>query len=98
MLLCSWAVILGRFLRPALTPTYVTIISRPDAFNFLLFFYSRGGEDYPQGSFFSLETLEAEIKSDEVIGVVDIPGQVLAEGIEVTYAGDPIPGWMQVRV
>jgi 2',3'-cyclic-nucleotide 2'-phosphodiesterase (5'-nucleotidase family) len=55
----------------------------------------RGNEDYPPGSFFSLETLEAEIKSDEVIGVVPIPGTVLAEGIEATHAGDPIPGWMQ---
>ena len=55
----------------------------------------RGSEDYPAGAFFSLETLEAEIKSDGVIGVVDIPGQVLAEGIEATHAGDPIPGWMQ---
>jgi len=27
--------------------------------------------------------------------VVPIPGSVLAEGIEVTHAGDPIPGWMQ---
>mmetsp|Transcript_29069 Transcript_29069/g.64483 ORF Transcript_29069/g.64483 Transcript_29069/m.64483 type:complete len:745 (+) Transcript_29069:159-2393(+) len=55
----------------------------------------RGGEDYMEGSFFSLEMLEAEIKSDEVIGVVEIPGTVLSAGIEVTHAGDPIPGWMQ---
>ena len=55
----------------------------------------RGGEDYPPGSFFSLETLEAEIKADEVIGVVPIPGSVLAAGIESTHAGEPIPGWMQ---
>ena len=55
----------------------------------------RGGEDYPPGSFFSLETLEAEIKADEIIGVVPIPGSVLAAGIESTHAGDPIPGWMQ---
>lgn len=55
----------------------------------------RGGEDYPEGSFFSLEMLEAEIKSDEVIGVVQIPGSVLAAGIESTHQGDPKPGWMQ---
>lgn len=55
----------------------------------------RGGEDYPDGSFFSLEMLEAEIKSDEVIGVVSIPGSVLAAGIECTHQGDPKPGWMQ---
>ncbi len=55
----------------------------------------RGGEDYADGSFFSLEMLEAEIKSDEVIGVVPIPGSVLAAGIESTHQGDPKPGWMQ---
>lgn len=58
-------------------------------------FVVHSGEDYPSDSFFSLETLEAEIKADEVIGVVPIPGHVLAEGIVVTHAGDPIPGWMQ---
>lgn len=55
----------------------------------------RGGEEYPEGSFFSLEMLEAEIKSDEVIGVVPIPGSVLAAGIESTHQGEPKPGWMQ---
>jgi len=55
----------------------------------------RGNEDYPHGSFFSLETLEAEIKADEIMGIVPIPGSVLAAGIEATHAGDPIPGWMQ---
>ena len=56
---------------------------------------SNSGEEYSPDSFFSLETLEAEIKADEVIGVVPIPGDVLAEGIAVTHAGEPIPGWMQ---
>jgi 2',3'-cyclic-nucleotide 2'-phosphodiesterase (5'-nucleotidase family) len=51
--------------------------------------------EYPRGSFFSLEALEAEIKADEVIAVVKIPGSVLAQGIEATHAGEPIPGWMQ---
>lgn len=55
----------------------------------------RGGEDYPEGSFFSMEALEAEIKSDEVIAVVPMPGWLLAEGIQATHMGDPIPGWMQ---
>lgn len=55
----------------------------------------RGGQEYPLGSFFSLEALEAEIKSDEVVGVVSIPGRILAAGIEATHNGDPIPGWMQ---
>jgi 2',3'-cyclic-nucleotide 2'-phosphodiesterase (5'-nucleotidase family) len=31
----------------------------------------RGGQDYEKGSFFSLEALEAEVKADEVIGVVE---------------------------
>ena len=55
----------------------------------------RGGEASEKGSFFSLEMLEAEIKSDEVVGIVEMPGSVLAEGIAATHAGDPIPGWMQ---
>lgn len=56
----------------------------------------RGGEDYEDGSFFSLEMLEAEIKSDEVIGIVEVPGEVLAKGIEYTHVeGVPRPGWFQ---
>jgi len=56
----------------------------------------RGGEDYEPGSFFSLEMLEAEIKSDEVVGVVECPGDVLARGIEATHVeGTPRPGWFQ---
>lgn len=55
----------------------------------------RGNADYPEGSFFSLEALEAEVKADEVIATVPMPGWLLAEGVEATHAGDPIPGWMQ---
>ena len=55
----------------------------------------RGNADYPLGSFFSLEALEAEIKSDEIVAVVPMPGWLLAEGIAATHAGEPIPGWMQ---
>lgn len=55
----------------------------------------RGNADYAEGSFFSLEALEAEIKSDEVIAVVPMPGWLLAEGIQYTHAGEPIPGWIQ---
>lgn len=58
----------------------------------------RGGTDYPEGSFFSLEALEAEIKSDETIAVVPMPGRVLSEGVKATHAGDPIPGWMHYDV
>lgn len=52
-------------------------------------------EEYPQGSFLSLEMLEQEVKSDEVVGVVQMPGWLLAEGIQATHAGDPISGWIQ---
>ena len=52
-------------------------------------------DEYPKGSFFSLETLESEIKADEVVAVVKMPGWLLAAGIEATHAGDPIPGWFQ---
>jgi len=55
----------------------------------------RGGKDYPPGSFFSLEALEAEIKPDETLGVVPMPGWLIDEGVSATHAGDPIPGWMQ---
>ena len=55
----------------------------------------RGNTDYPDDSFFSLEALEAEIKSDEVIATVEMPGWLLAEGVEATHSGEPIPGWMQ---
>jgi 2',3'-cyclic-nucleotide 2'-phosphodiesterase (5'-nucleotidase family) len=58
----------------------------------------RGNADYPIGSYFSLEALEAEIKSDETVGVISMPGWLLAEGIEATHCGDPIPGWFQYDV
>lgn len=56
---------------------------------------NRGNMDYPQGSFFSLEALMQEIKSDEVVGIVTMPGWLLADGIQATHSGDPKPGWMQ---
>lgn len=55
----------------------------------------RGGTEYPPGSFFSLEALEAEIKGDEVLAVLPMPGWLLAEGVASTHSGDPIPGWIQ---
>jgi len=55
----------------------------------------RGGTEYPPGSFFSLEALEAEIKPDETVGIVKMPGWLLSEGITATHSGDPIPGWVQ---
>lgn len=55
----------------------------------------RGNADYPEGSFFSMEALEAEVKSNEVVGVVPMPGWLLSAGVQATHSGDPIPGWMQ---
>ena len=55
----------------------------------------RGNAEYEAGSFFSLEMLEAEIKADEVVAVVPMPGWLLAQGIQATHAGEPISGWMQ---
>lgn len=55
----------------------------------------RGGTDYPKGSFFSLEALEAEIKPDESVAVVQMAGWLLAKGVAETHAGDPVPGWLQ---
>ena len=58
----------------------------------------RGNASYKEGSFFSLEMLESEIKDNEVIAVVDMPGWLLADGIQATHVGDPKPGWMQYDV
>ena len=55
----------------------------------------RGNADYKEGSFFSLEMLESEIKDNEVIGIINMPGWLLAEGVQATHTGDPKPGWMQ---
>jgi len=49
-------------------------------------------------SLFSLLPLlltEAEIKEDENIAVVPMPGWLLAKGVQETHAGDPISGWLQ---
>jgi len=42
-----------------------------------------------------LETLEAEVKPEEVVGIVEMPGWLLSEGVRATHRGDPIPGWFQ---
>jgi 2',3'-cyclic-nucleotide 2'-phosphodiesterase (5'-nucleotidase family) len=55
----------------------------------------RGGSEYPPGSFFSLEALEAEVKPDETLGIVPMPGWLLDAGVSATHDGDPIPGWFQ---
>ena len=55
----------------------------------------RASRDYGDDAFFSLETLESEVKSDEAVGLVKIPGWLLKDGIDATHAGGPIPGWFQ---
>eukprot|EP00961_Rhodomonas_salina_P100644 1353817-Rhodomonas_salina.1 len=55
----------------------------------------RGGTDYAADAFFSLEALESEVKAEEEVGIVLIPGSVIEEGIRATHRGDPIPGWFQ---
>lgn len=55
----------------------------------------RAGTDYPLGSFFSLEALESEIKPEEVVAVVPMPGWLLSKGIQATQLGEPSPGWFQ---
>lgn len=55
----------------------------------------RGNADYPQNSFFSLEMLESEIKDNEVVAVVEMPGWLLVKGVQATHDGEPKPGWFQ---
>ena len=42
-----------------------------------------------EGGFFSLEALEAEVKADETVGVVEMPGWLLSEGVRATHRGEP---------
>lgn len=58
----------------------------------------RGNADYKRGSYFSLEMLESEIKGNEVIAVVEMPGWLLLEGVQATHCGEPKPGWMQYDI
>ena len=58
----------------------------------------RGNADYEPGSFFSMEALEAEIKDDETVAVVEMPGWLINKAIVETHSGDPIPGWMQYDI
>ena len=49
-----------------------------------------GGTNFPMISLFCLEALEAEIKSNKVLGVLLILGWLLAKGILETNSGDPV--------
>lgn len=55
----------------------------------------RGNREYELGSFFSLEALEAEVKPEETVAVVPMPGWLLERGVQETHGGDPISGWLQ---
>lgn len=55
----------------------------------------RAGTEYARGCYFSLEALEAEVKSDEALGVVPMPGWLIDAAVSETHAGEPIPGWLQ---
>jgi 2',3'-cyclic-nucleotide 2'-phosphodiesterase (5'-nucleotidase family) len=58
----------------------------------------RGNAEYECDSFFSMEALEAEVKADEVVAVVDMPGWLLGKSIAETHNGDPVPGWFQYDI
>mmetsp|Transcript_11877 Transcript_11877/g.16094 ORF Transcript_11877/g.16094 Transcript_11877/m.16094 type:complete len:273 (-) Transcript_11877:221-1039(-) len=56
----------------------------------------RAGKKYDDDEkFMSLEILESEIKSDETLGLIWMPGSLISKGVQATHIGDPIPGWMQ---
>ena len=57
----------------------------------------RGNADYPEGSFFSMEALEAEVKSDEVVGVVPMPGWLLSAGVQAGVTAGVTAGGGEVQ-
>ena len=36
-----------------------------------------------------------EARNTQVVGIVEMPGWLLSEGVRATHRGDPIPGWFQ---
>ena len=54
----------------------------------------RSNDEYKVGFLFSLEALEAKIKSEEVLAVAMMPGWLLVEGVNEMHSGYPIPGWI----
>lgn len=56
----------------------------------------RGGRDYDDDdSFFSLESLMAEIEEDQAVGIVNIPGSLISDAVKFSHSNGPIPGWFQ---
>eukprot|EP00211_Chloroparvula_japonica_P002660 CAMPEP_0119125044 /NCGR_PEP_ID=MMETSP1310-20130426/4451_1 /TAXON_ID=464262 /ORGANISM="Genus nov. species nov., Strain RCC2339" /LENGTH=521 /DNA_ID=CAMNT_0007115067 /DNA_START=137 /DNA_END=1705 /DNA_ORIENTATION=- len=53
----------------------------------------RGGFDYPDDSFFSMESLKNEVQEKFAFVIAPIPGHVIAEGIPATHYG-PNPGYL----
>ena len=52
----------------------------------------RGGADYSP-EFSSLwKHWKRKVKPEEVVGIVEMPGWLLSEGVRATHRGDPIPG------
>jgi len=54
----------------------------------------RAARDYPDESFFSMEDLMSEVKEEEVVGLVEMPGWLIAQGIKATHDG-PRSGYFQ---
>lgn len=54
----------------------------------------RGGIDYEDDSFFSMESLKNEVQEKYQVCVVELPGSVIAEGIPASH-GEPNAGYLQ---
>ena len=91
---CTMGMLICSLLRTSLNLTRRQRAHRVDAV-LLMGGNIRGNQDYDDDCYFSLEALEAEIKSDEIVAVVPMPGWLLNTGVAETHAGDPVPGWMQ---
>ena len=52
-------------------------------------------QEYPEGTFFSLETLKQEVKSNEEVGIVPMPGGLIREGVKHLHSQGFSSGWIQ---
>jgi hypothetical protein len=92
---CTMGMLICSLLRTPLNLTRRQRAHRVDAV-LLIGDNIRGNQDYNDGCFFSLEALEAEIKSDdEIVAVVPMPGWLLNTGVAETHARDAVPGCVQ---